>query len=50
MKQDHHVGVGKAPSNAFNKHHALAAGKQNKDGAVPGGKACKSGSKVAGCK
>ena len=50
MKQDHHVGVGSAPKNAFTKHQALATNRQNKDGAIPGGKACKSGEKVAGCK
>ena len=46
MKQDHHVGVGKAPSNAFPKHHALASGKQNAERAIPGGKAVKGGDKV----
>jgi len=33
-------------TNNYPKHHALATGKQNKQGAVPGGKPCKGGDKV----
>jgi hypothetical protein len=37
-------------TNNFPKHHALATGKQNKQGAIPGGKPVKAGQKVAGHK
>ena len=33
-------------SNNYPKHHALATGKQNKQGAIPGGKPCKGSGKV----
>ena len=37
-------------SNNFPKHNALATGKQNKQGAIPGGKPAKGGQPVQGAK
>lgn len=33
-------------STNYPKHHALATGKQNKQGAIPGGKPCKGGDRI----